>query len=119
MRLTPRQFVASIGAALLLAALLVLALPISVEDVSCGSGFAGLSDDAGLTDAGRTIGRAIGGDFTEPAMTLEGQCEDAISTRRAWGWSLGIAGLIATAGAALVQTPDKRSTPNDPPTVRP
>lgn len=118
--MSPKLFAAVVGGILTLVGLIALSLPISVEDhismVECGSGFRGLSSEASLTDGGRSVGRAITGDFNAPAVTLEEQCADKIGSRQAWGWPVGGIGAIVLLGALVIQTQQQpiRPRPGSP-----
>jgi hypothetical protein len=108
-RVSPRWFAGIVGGILLLIGIIMLATPVTAERGSdsarCGTGFQGASPDAGYKDAGISIADAMYGDFTEPETTFEELCNDAIGTRRAWGWPVGGLGAIVVLGAALVRAP--------------
>lgn len=108
---SPRWFVAIVGGILLLIGIIALAVPVNAErgihSVECGSGFRGLSSKPGFADAGIAVGGAMYGDFTEPEETLEELCDDAIGSRRAWGWPVGGVGAAVLLGAAVVRNPSR------------
>ena len=101
MRLTPRQFIVIVGAVLLFAGFLALALPISGDYQSDIFG-------SQSVDCGAALGTDMDLYSGEP---LEA-CQDAVSTRRAWGWPLTALGVLVVAGGLLVQSP-KRETAAD------
>lgn len=84
MSLSPRVFAAALGALAGLAGLIALVIPLSIRDgldrVDCGSAIS-----------------PQGGSALEELL-----CEDAVSSRRAWAWPLGIVGAVVLTGAALV-----------------
>jgi hypothetical protein len=104
---SPKMFAAVLGGIMLAIGFFALALPITVDDtadsVSCGSGFGGLSNDAEMRDLGHDIGATMYG--TASDSDLGGQCTDAISTRRAWGWPVGGVGAVVLLGALLIKQP--------------
>lgn len=109
--MSPRSFAAAVGGVMLLIWLIALAIPVTVDDggtsVDCGSGFAGLSTEPGSRDAGHDIGAAMRGDFSS-SSDLEGDCEEDISARRAWGWPVGGVGAVVLLGALVIQTPPRQ-----------
>jgi hypothetical protein len=91
----------SVGAVLVLAGLLVLALPVSAQykdtTVQCGSGFQGVSRDADLMDTGGQI--VSGPRFGTPRVDA---CHSAITTQRVIGWPMvGVGGLVLVAGLVM------------------
>lgn len=107
--MSPKIFAAVLGGLMLAIGFFALVLPITVDDagesVSCGSGFGGLSRDAGLRDAGRDIGAAMYG--TTSDSDLAGECEDAVGARQTWGWPVGAVGAVVLVGALLIQLPTR------------
>lgn len=90
------QYAAFIGALMALAGVIALGLTVSLNDEDypgitheCGNGF-GTSGEEFLPD-----------DATEP-------CAEALSTRRAWAWPLGIAGLVIAGGAVVATSQPRR-----------
>ncbi len=95
--LSPRLFAGLLGALGAIAGLLALSTGVNAHydatifgraQISCGTPF---NPTAGL-----------GG---PPAVA----CEDAISSRRTWGWPLLALGGAALAGALLIQTPGRQA----------
>jgi hypothetical protein len=91
---TPRQAAAGLGVLLAIVGLLALFLPITVttdqysvfgesQRVNCGPALTGNS-------------------------TAQPDCADATSGRQVWAWPLTIAGVLAVAGAVLVQPAQRR-----------
>jgi hypothetical protein len=74
------------GLVLLVVGVLVLALPVSVDDgvasLDCGSGLTGVAE-------------------TPPVPDLDGACEDEVALRRVWGWPVAVIGLALVGGAVV------------------
>ena len=83
--MTARQFAGLIGVALALAGIIALSLPISTT-----------YDGAAFGDMG--CGSALSSDTDWMGGALRGACEDAVGTRRAWGWPLAAVGAVVGAG---------------------
>ena len=72
-----------VGLALLVAGVLVIALPASADDGAvCGSGLTGVDETVELTDDA-------------------GVCEDEIALRRVWGWPVAVVGLALVGGVVV------------------
>lgn len=100
--LTPRQYIAAVGVALLIAgAAALMAVPISADYISAFGGDTVAS--CGTTFAPRDLYSG------SPAAA----CREAISDRRMWAWPLTIAGLLVAAGALLVTAKPARTETAD------
>lgn len=92
-----RQFAAIIGGiALAVGAVAVLLLPVSVDYETETLGW-GMSTSCGTT----AMPTGVFGEAADDA------CDEAISTRRAWGWPLTVAGLVVVAAALFVRSPNQ------------
>ena len=102
MTITPRQFAVALGVLMAIAGLIALSIPVSAMS---DSGLFGASEvDCGSALADNT-GR-LGGD----PLT---QCQDALGSRRGWGWPLAIAGVVIGLAGAFVAParPQSETTP--------
>lgn len=101
-----RRYLSTVAVLAVLGGILLLALPVSAttdggKSVTCGTAF---SPDS--TPAERAhISGAFGGPFaSNPFDGYAASCDDAISTRRWWGYSVGVAGLLLTIGIGMAPT---------------
>lgn len=103
--MSPRMFASIISALAIVIGLLVLMTPTSIEtrgtEVSCGNALSGVSRDAEMFDAGRSI---VSGSTSAATDT----CADKLSTRGWLGWTLLALGAVALVGALTVRTTAKR-----------
>lgn len=96
-RISARQFAAIIGGiALAVGAAAVLLLPVSVDYETETLGW-DMSASCGTT----TMPAAVYGEAAIDA------CDEAIGTRRAWGWPLTVVGLVVIAAALFVRSPNQ------------
>ncbi len=112
--MSPRSFAILAGAALVVGAFIALLLPVTIDDggeVSCGNGLASEVDDVKMHDLGREIAQIqVYGGVTEES-TLAQQCDDAITTRRTWGWPVAGLGAFVLLGGLLIRVPATRDVP--------
>lgn len=85
-----RQFAAIVGILFIIGAGIALFTEVEAGDWSMRCGTAVAPDTDRLSN--------------EP---LE-ECEDALGTRRVWGWPVGVAGLIVLGGAVVAESQAKR-----------
>lgn len=87
--ITPRQAIAALGVLLAAAGFIALLLPVTVS-----------TDE--YSAFGQTEQVSCGIALTAPGD--QPSCADAAGDRRMWAWPLAIAGIVAVAGAVLVQS---------------
>ncbi|MCV7051359.1 aminopeptidase [Mycobacterium heidelbergense] len=105
--MTARRLIIAVGAALLLAGVIGLLVPVSVSDpngnsISCGNGVA-----ADLS-AARSANDKNGANIpilnqVLPHTDYVAQCQSAVSGRRMWTIPLAVVGVVAVGGALLVR----------------
>lgn len=91
--ITPRQAVAALGVLLAIAGAIALLLPVNVH-----------------TDEYSVFGTEVQEVSCGIALTAPGDqpsCAEAAGDRRLWAWPLAIIGVLAVAGAVLVQSPTR------------
>lgn len=107
MTLSPRLFAGIIGGILALVGVIaVMFVPVTTSYQTA----------LGFT-ANDTCGTTLNADVDRFSGQVRAECEDAVGTRRAWGWPLTAAGVLVIAGAALVRSAPKDATaaePSDP-----
>jgi hypothetical protein len=111
--MSARRLIVVVGAALLLAGVIGLLVPVSVSDgsggsVSCGNGIA--TD----TSAARSANEKNGANIPVlnqivPHTDFVTQCESLVSSRRAWSIPLTIVGLVGIAGPLLIRRTTARA----------
>lgn len=103
-----RRLVLLAGVAALLIGVIGLLMPISVSDgnggnVNCGNGIA-----TNLSAARDANNRSVAGipilNQVVPHTDFVGQCESAVSGRRAWTIPLAVLGLLAAGGSVFAGT---------------
>ncbi len=117
-----RNFLYLVAALALVGGIVLLATPVSSVTrgdmtVSCGTAWAPDTDQAGLDHFGAAVGNAFRGrPFASNAYDgYVGSCDSAISTRRIWGYTIGIAGFLLGAGVAIAtrRRPEDAMPPAD------
>lgn len=96
-----RRFVRPVGLAVLGAALIALAAPVSISDgdggsISCGTILA--ADVSGALDANSaSLSAVLVASQGGPHVNYVAGCQSSLSSRRAWSVALAALGLIAVA----------------------
>ena len=103
--MTVRRLIIAVGAALLLAGVIGLLVPVSISDgnghsIGCGNGIAtDLSAARSANDNGVAnvpiLNQVI------PHTDYVAKCQSAVGSRRAWSIPVGVLGLITVAGTLL------------------
>ncbi len=118
-----KVFVAVLGGAVALVGVLALAWPVSVtgsggpaDQVTCGTGFTGLSESPGNRDSRVEIDAEQSGVFAGTgAASYEAKCSNEIGARRTWAWPVGLVGVVIVVGALVLRATqhpsDARRTP--------
>lgn len=103
--MTVRRLIIAVGAALLLAGVIGLLVPVSVSDgnghsIGCGNGIAtDLSAARSANDNGVANVPIL--NQVVPHTDYVAKCQSAVGSRRAWCIPVGVLGLIAVAGTLL------------------
>ncbi|OBG31091.1 aminopeptidase [Mycobacterium alsense] len=104
--MTVRRLIVAAGAALLLAGIIGLLVPVSVSDgngnsVSCGNGIA--ADYSSARNANDKSGANIPIlNQVLPHNDYVAQCQSSVNGRRSWTIPLAVIGIVAVGGALLV-----------------
>lgn len=104
--MTVRRLIIAVGAALLLAGIIGLLVPVSVSDgsgnsVSCGNGIA--TDLSSARNANDKNGANIPIlNQVLPHTDYVAQCNSAVNGRRSWTIPLAVIGVVAIGGALAV-----------------
>ena len=105
--MTVRRLILAVGAALLVAGVIGLLVPVSVSNsnggtVSCGNGFA--TDLSGARSANDRNGANIPIlNEIVPHTDFVAECQSAVSSRRMWAIPLTVIGVLGIAGAFVVR----------------
>ncbi len=103
-----RRLVLLVGAALLVAGLIALLVPVSTADgnggsIGCGNAVsADLSQARAANDKGIVANVPILNEIV-PHTDFVAQCQSAVSQRRAWSIPLTVIGVLVVAGAVVVR----------------
>jgi hypothetical protein len=104
---TVRRFILAVGAALLIAGLIGLVVPVSVSDgngSSIGCGTAVAADQSGARAANdKTVAGIPILNQIVPHTDYVAECGSALSGRRAWSIPLAVVGAIVVAGALVLR----------------
>ncbi len=109
--MTARRAIIAISAAILLAGLIGLLVPVSVSDSSGGSircGNAAMGDLSAARSANdRTLANIPVLNQFIPHNDYVGECQSSLSSRRGWAIPVAIIGLIGIGGALVARTREK------------
>ncbi|WP_328449117.1 hypothetical protein [Amycolatopsis sp. NBC_00438] len=117
-----RNFLYIVATLALIGGIVLLATPVSSVTsgdmtVSCGTAWAPDTYQAGLDQFGAAVGNAFQGrSYASNAYDgYAASCDSAISTRRVWGYAIGIIGLLLGAGVAVAanRRPEDAASPAD------
>lgn len=120
-----RNFLYIVAALALIGGIVLLVAPVSSvtsgdATVSCGTAWAPDTRQAGLDHFGAAVGNAFQGRpyATNAYDGYVASCDSAISTRRVWGYAIGIIGLLLGAGVAVAshRRPERLPTGDAPAT---
>lgn len=105
--MSARRLIVVVGAALLLAGVIGLLVPVSISDgaggsVSCGNGIATDMSAARAADEKNGANIPVLSQIV-PHTDFVAQCQSSVATRRAWSIPLGLAGIIGIAGPLLIR----------------
>ncbi|MFZ2178305.1 MAG: aminopeptidase [Rhodococcus sp. (in: high G+C Gram-positive bacteria)] len=109
MAITARTFAIALGAVILLVGVIALLWPVGIDSsnqdqhISCGNAISSDLTEAQQADTQNPIGTTL----SELGLTERpdnvAQCNDALSTRRAWAWPVTAAGAVVLAAGLLVR----------------
>jgi hypothetical protein len=100
-----RRLVLLLGAAVLIAGVIALLVPVSItgngESIGCGNAVA--ADMSGAREAnGETVANVPILNQIVPHTDYVVECQEAVSSRRSWSIPLAVVGALALAGSVLV-----------------
>lgn len=121
-----RRFLSTVAVLAVVGGILLLALPVSAvtgggKTVSCGTAFEPNTSQAGVDHFGETVGNAFAG-RPYASNGFDGyaaRCDDAIDTRRGWGYPLGALGILLAVGIGVVSSRQQEDTTADDTSVTP
>lgn len=102
-----RRLVLLVGAALLVAGVIALLVPVSTPDGNGGSIGCGNAVSADLSSARQANSKGIIADVPilneiVPHTDFVAQCQSSVSQRRSWSIPLAVIGLLVAAGSLVV-----------------
>jgi hypothetical protein len=115
--MTVRRLILFVGAALLIAGIVALLVPVSVQSssgqgtgqsIGCGNAVVADLSAAQAADQNNPVNLPIVNQLV-PHTTYVAQCQSSLSQRRTWSIPLAVIGALAIAGAFLVRGAPSRS----------
>ena len=100
-----RRLILLVGAALLIAGVIALLVPVSItgdgQEIGCGNAVAADMSEAEAAN-GKTVANVPILNQIVPHTDFVANCREAVSSRRSWSIPLAVIGAVVAAGSVLV-----------------